>query len=181
VDKVTFLVNEYAPPYKQLIVNNTFLWVEDKRPFIFSDTDSATLDLSLVDISYETTEDWFNSNGSNTPAGESYYRDTFVSEIYFQDSITLSEIESFITAYDEMSEDLSIGLSDDEINSKIVIDNESSLGPDPVILNPVSDYNYESAEWFGSNVGLTNMTATYLGETYLMDILDEYDEVITVA
>lgn len=179
VDKVTFLVDEYAPPYKQLNLINTFLWTEDKRPFVFGDEDDTQLDLSLVDVTYETTEDWFNSNTSNTPAGESYYRDNFVSEVYFQDSVSHVETEPFTLAYgdtDDVDMAQNLTWSDTEDGTRTFTD---ILGIDPVTLNATTDYAYESAEWFGANVGLTNQTTTYLGETYITAVLEEFDEVIT--
>jgi phage tail-like protein len=79
VDKVNFLVTEYAPPYQQLNIINRFVWNEDKYLVIPTDSDTVNLYPPLIDVGYEQSN-WFITNFSltnDTPtySGEFYMRD----------------------------------------------------------------------------------------------------------
>lgn len=162
VDKVKFLVNEYAPPHKILNIINSFLWIEEKYPFVF--TDSGADDILIT--------------APLTDYANKYHLSKPVIEEILVENISLSDLETFISAFDDLSEELSLNWADNEtwVNTKTDSEVRDSITIQPLI----TDYFYESATWFGANNGLTNQTETFAGEIYTKSVLEDYSETITV-
>lgn len=182
VDKVSFIVDEYSPPYKILNLINTFLWEEDNIYIDKTETDSIVVRLPMTDVSKRYESNWFTTNfsltnSSNvTPAGERYLVDNSQEQVLLETFTISGDMDTLIPVFSEDDSYFTVSFLEDEVTTAVKEDSETPFS----IVTPFVDYNYESIQWLGANNGVTNMTPTIKGETYTSEISEEFDEMITV-
>jgi phage tail-like protein len=157
VDKVDFIVKEYAPAYSEYRLINTFIFIEPDWEKTYTDTG---LEGSV--IKFEP----FVEDGITAKAEE-----------YPDFKLNTLESDSFTPVFSYEDIVYKLFSMEDEVNTFPKTEEIVSID----MVYPLVDYVYESSEWFGSNIGLTNQTSTYSGETYFTEILEEFTEIVRTS
>lgn len=203
VDKVDFLVREYAPPFKEYNLVNTFLWFEDYHHEYEEEVEGL---ITFGFTPYENQQDnWFVTNVGMTNSDErplfspweEYLSENLSAETLEKDLIQFLNIDEetflikrkdlFFTndslTNDPVRGEIITSLRDDELADTIGLSfnlEAETVTKKPVyaeevftIQAPMNDYATMPSDWLITGSGLTNEAVTGYGETYFADIQEE--------
>lgn len=210
VDKVDFLVREYAPPFKEYNLINTFLWFEDYY-HEYEEEEEGLITFGFTP--YENQQNnWFITNIGTTNSDErplfspweEYLSENLNDETLEKDLIQLLNIdeetffikrkELFFTndslTNDPLRSEIITSLRDDELEDNIALSfnldvenvTKKPTYADEVytIQAPLNDYPTMPGDWLLTGVGLTNEAVTGYGETFFDNIEDENVGILAV-
>jgi len=201
VEKVDFLVEEYAPPFKSFDLINTFLWNEEYfKDYDLETEGPITIQSSLLE---GELDNWFVSNIGYTndlerPTMafnfEEYLKEDlgetiFLNDIVFtkpdEDEFIIDRMNLFISnesLTNEVDDNIIISSLLDESREVLInmdLDNEPFLAEtrvfeeDIVTLKvPLEDFT-SHPDWFITGIGLTNESVTAYGEFYEIETIKD--------